>query len=87
MARKSDACSKEVPSIRKALKLVRSAIREFQTCSGHEIGHDPRNKDLVSFGLGHAASREVHSNTTDIPTSDFDLTGVKARAQRQTDLL
>lgn len=82
MAQKLDACSKEIPSVRKALKLVRSAIRESQTCSGYKIGHDPRDKDLVSFGLGHDASRDVHGNTADIPTSDFDLTGVKARAQR-----
>src|SRR6266403_6413940 len=86
IAQKLDARSKEIPSARKALKLVRSAIREFQTCSGHKIGHDPRDKDLVSVGLRHDASRGVHGNTADIPASDFDLTGVKARAQRQTDL-
>ncbi len=76
MAQKLDARSKEIPSARKALKLVRSAIREFQTCSGHKIGHDPRDKDLVSVGLRHDASRGVHGNTADIPASDFDLTGV-----------
>ena len=65
---------------------MRSAIREFQTSSGHKIGHDPRDKDLVSVGLRHDASRGVHGNTADIPASDFDLTGVEARAQRQTDL-
>src|SRR6266404_1926797 len=86
MAQKLDARSKKIPSARKALQLVRSAIREFQTCSGHKIGHDPRDKDLVSAGLRHDASRGVHGNTADIPASDFDLSGVKARAQRQTDL-
>jgi len=86
MAQKLDARSKQIPSARKAFKLVRSAIGEFQTCSGHKIGHDPRDKDLVGVGLGHDASRGVHGNTADIPASDFDLASVKARAQRQTDL-
>jgi hypothetical protein len=31
--------------------------------------------------LGHDAGRGVDGDTADIPASDFDLTGVKARAQ------
>src|SRR4051812_41821817 len=66
-SRDLQARSKEIPSARKALKLVRSAIGEFQTCSCHKIGYDPRNKDLVSVGLRHDASCGVHGNTAGIP--------------------
>ena len=81
------AGGEQIPSSRKPLELVRSTPGEAQARAGDEVGYDPRHKDLVRVGLGHDARCGMNGNAADVPASDFDFAGMKASAQRQSDLL
>ena len=58
-----------------------------QACAGDEVGYDPRYQDFVRLGLRHNTRCGMNGNAADVPASDFDFAGMKASAQRQSDLL
>ena len=81
------AGGEQIPSSRKPLELVRPTFREAQAGACDEIGHDPRYENFVRPRLCHDARGGMNGYTPDVPASDFDFAGMKARAQRQSDLL
>ena len=70
----------QIPSSRKPLELVRPTFGETQAGAGDEIGYDSRYKDFVRLRLRHNARCSMNGYTPDVPASDFDFAGMKARA-------
>jgi len=59
----------------------------MQTCASDEIGYSPRYQHLVRSGMCHHPRGSVDSDAADVAAPEFYFSGMKARAQGQTDLL
>src|SRR6478752_1457356 len=81
------AGGEQIPSARKPLELVRSPFGEAQARAGDEVGYDPRYQDFVRLRLRHDARGGMDGYAPDVMAPDLDFAGMKARAQRQSDLL
>jgi hypothetical protein len=69
-----------------AFEIERAAFRKFESGAGDKIGYNARHKNLVRAALRHDARGGVHRDPADILAPYLDFAGVKAGAQRESNL-